>query len=226
MLFKALKCHIKYLSPDNKLYKLISGCFKNCKGPTHNFTIKLDKIYEIERAIEKVRYYPFQSLFNKRLLWHGSRITNFVGIFSQGLRVAPPDAPSSGYMFGKGIYFTNVPTKAAQYCNCTKDQDEGLLLLCEVALGNMYPQESSHVFKSPPIGYHSVMGVGKMGPECAGLTDIESGMNTNVNIGLDIGGIVANENEKSLQLQYSEFVVYDCSQVRIRYACKVRLTQT
>lgn len=27
---------------------------------------------------------------NKMLLWHGSRLTNFVGILSQGLRIAPP----------------------------------------------------------------------------------------------------------------------------------------
>lgn len=35
------------------------------------------------------------------LLWHGSRVSNFVGILSQGLRIAPPEAPVSGYMFGK-----------------------------------------------------------------------------------------------------------------------------
>ena len=38
---------------------------------------------------------------NRMLLWHGSRLTNFVGIISQGLRIAPPEAPVTGYMFGK-----------------------------------------------------------------------------------------------------------------------------
>lgn len=28
----------------------------------------------------------------------GSRLTNFVGIISQGLRIAPPEAPATGYM--------------------------------------------------------------------------------------------------------------------------------
>ena len=32
------------------------------------------------------------------LLWHGSRLTNWVGILSQGLRIAPPEAPVTGYM--------------------------------------------------------------------------------------------------------------------------------
>jgi hypothetical protein len=39
---------------------------------------------------------------NKTLLWHGSRLTNWTGILSQGLRIAPPEAPVTGYMFGKG----------------------------------------------------------------------------------------------------------------------------
>ena len=31
-----------------------------------------------------------------------SRLTNYVGILSEGLRIAPPSAPVTGYMFGKG----------------------------------------------------------------------------------------------------------------------------
>lgn len=34
----------------------------------------------------------------RTLLWHGSRLSNWVGILSQGLRVAPPEAPVTGYM--------------------------------------------------------------------------------------------------------------------------------
>lgn len=45
------------------------------------------------------------------LLWHGSRSTNFAGILKQGLRIAPPEAPVTGYMFGKGIYLADVSYK-------------------------------------------------------------------------------------------------------------------
>lgn len=41
-----------------------------------------------------------------KLLWHGSRLSNVVGILSKGLRIAPPEAPSNGYMFGKGVRST------------------------------------------------------------------------------------------------------------------------
>ena len=45
---------------------------------------------------------------NVQLLWHGSRMTNYAGILSSGLRIAPPEAPVTGYMFGKGIYLADT----------------------------------------------------------------------------------------------------------------------
>jgi hypothetical protein len=38
-------------------------------------------------------------------------------------------------MFGKGIYFADVPSKSANYCMANQENPEGILLLCEVALG-------------------------------------------------------------------------------------------
>lgn len=34
-----------------------------------------------------------------------------VGILSKGLLIAPPEAPVTGYMFGKGLYFADMVTK-------------------------------------------------------------------------------------------------------------------
>ena len=45
------------------------------------------------REGESAKYKPFKELHNKMLLWHGSRTTNYGGILSQGLRIAPPEAP-------------------------------------------------------------------------------------------------------------------------------------
>ena len=74
-----------------------------------------------------------RSLGNRKLLWHGSGMSNYLGIMSQGLRIAPPEAPSTGYMFGKGVYFADLLSKSINYSHGYKSQ---LLLLCEVALGN------------------------------------------------------------------------------------------
>ncbi|XP_019863495.1 PREDICTED: poly [ADP-ribose] polymerase 2-A-like, partial [Amphimedon queenslandica] len=93
--------------------------------------------FNLERHGEKKRYKPFSKLDNRMLLWHGSRLTNFVGILSQGLRIAPPEAPVTGYMFGKGVYFADMVSKSANYCWTSPQSPVGLMLLCEVALGNM-----------------------------------------------------------------------------------------
>ncbi|KZT08880.1 PARP-domain-containing protein [Laetiporus sulphureus 93-53] len=73
---------------------------------------------------------------HRLLLWHGSRTTNFAGILSQGLRIAPPE----GYMFGKGVYFAD----SAGYCHSYLSDNTGLLLLCEVAAKPFYEQYNAN----------------------------------------------------------------------------------
>lgn len=51
-----------------------------------------------------------------------------------GLRIAPPEAPVTGYMFGKGVYFADMFSKSANYCYASKAATTGVLLLCEVVL--------------------------------------------------------------------------------------------
>ena len=43
----------------------------------------------------------------------------------------------TGYMFGKGVYFADMVSKSANYCWTSPQSPVGLMLLCEVALGNM-----------------------------------------------------------------------------------------
>ena len=56
--------------------------------------IEIIDMFKIEREGEDKRF--TKNLHNHLLLWHGSRLTNFVGILSEGLRIAPPEAPVSG----------------------------------------------------------------------------------------------------------------------------------
>jgi hypothetical protein len=51
---------------------------------------------------------------------------------STGLRIAPPEAPVTGYMFGKGVYFADMFSKSANYCYASRTATDGVLLLCEV----------------------------------------------------------------------------------------------
>ena len=98
---------------------------------------------------------------NRVLLFHGSRLSNWAGILSQGLRIAPPEAPVTGYMFGKGVYFADMSSKSANYCFATRSNPYGLLLLCEVALGdcNELVEADYNAGKNIPKGKHSVKGI-------------------------------------------------------------------
>ena len=60
-------------------------------------------MFTVKRAGEKSRYSPFRDLPNRKLLWHGSRLTNYAGILSQGLRIAPPEAPVVSQL-SQGMY--------------------------------------------------------------------------------------------------------------------------
>jgi len=73
---------------------MIKEYITNTHAPTHSsYTLELMEVFNIERHGESKRYKPFRKLPNRKLLWHGSRTTNFAGILSQGLRIAPPEAP-------------------------------------------------------------------------------------------------------------------------------------
>jgi len=73
---------------------MIKEYITNTHAPTHSsYALELLEVFNIERHGEPKRYKPFRKLPNRKLLWHGSRTTNFAGILSQGLRIAPPEAP-------------------------------------------------------------------------------------------------------------------------------------
>ena len=107
--FSELKCDsIDPIDHKSDEYKEIQKYLLNTAGHTHSIRYRLQDIYRVERAGEEQRFkksgYDKRGDRCRRLLWHGSRTTNYGGILSQGLRIAPPEAPATGYAFGKGIY--------------------------------------------------------------------------------------------------------------------------
>ena len=105
---------------------------KNTQG---YYNLDIVDCFDIERDGEDRIFNP-DRLNNKKLLWHGSRFSNFVGILSQGMRIAPPEAPSTGYLFGKGVYFADLIGKSTPYCRPELSDNIATFVLCEVALGN------------------------------------------------------------------------------------------
>ncbi|CRG86204.1 poly [Talaromyces islandicus] len=207
----------------------LEAYLNDSKGDTHHMTYNVEDIFRIERQGELERFE--KSEFSKissqrRLLWHGSRVTNFAGILSQGLRIAPPEAPVSGYMFGKGIYLADMSSKSANYCCSYSSGGTALLLLCEAELGNPI-HELTHASYSAgedarAKGMHSTWGKGMTGP--SKWKDAKS-----VNPALsgcmmpDVSVTPGPTKVENAYLQYNEYIAYDVAQVRLRYLFRVRM---
>ncbi|KAG0033677.1 hypothetical protein BGZ81_007675 [Podila clonocystis] len=227
--FASLKLNkLEPMDKNSERFKLIEQYTKNTHGATHSsYDLVIDEVFDLDRQGEEERYKDsgFDKLHNRRLLWHGSRLTNYVGILSQGLRIAPPEAPSTGYMFDKGAYFADCVSKSANYCFTNPSDNTGLMLLCEVALGDMFElQNADYNAKnhSESAKKHSTKGCGRTYPDEAQDVIIEKDLrvqagtlktvnNTQTGFGFSYGG-----------LQYNEYIVYNTSQIKMRYLLKMR----
>ncbi|XP_007479799.1 poly [ADP-ribose] polymerase 2 isoform X2 [Monodelphis domestica] len=219
--YRNLHCVLRPLDHSCHEFKVISQYLHSTHAPTHNdYTMTLLDVFEVEKEGENEAFR--KDLPNRMLLWHGSRLGNWVGILSHGLRIAPPEAPVTGYMFGKGIYFADMSSKSANYCFASRLKDTGLLLLSEVALG-----ECNELLEANPEaagllqGKHSTKGMGKMAPNPSHYVSLNG---TTVPLGPVSGtGIL---NPQGYTLNYNEFIVYNTSQVRMRYLLKIRFNFT
>lgn len=87
------------VAPSTQEFDEISQYLVKTCGQTHSVDYEVRDIFRIERNGEMDRFENsnFAKIkSDRRLLWHGSRATNYGGILSQGLRIAPPEAPVSG----------------------------------------------------------------------------------------------------------------------------------
>lgn len=158
--YKKLGCNIRHIKSHENIYSVIEEYLTNSSSDNSYQNLEVLEAFEIEKHSEKEKFVDHG---NKKLLWHGSRITNYVGILSQGLRIAPPEAPVSGYLFGKGVYFADMASKSA--CYCYPSNNIALIMLCEVSLGN--PRElnsTNHNASDLPNGHHSTKGNGQTVP--------------------------------------------------------------
>lgn len=217
------------LDPKTKEYQLLETYLTTTRGATHNANYEVETIFRIERHGERDRFE--QSVFcgpprDRRLLWHGSRATNFGGILSQGLRIAPPEAPATGYMFGKGVYLADMSSKSANYCYPHISDGTALLLLCEAELGQpmrtLLHSDPNAAENAKAQGAWSTFGRGRTGPplwkdaSCIhpSLKDVRMP---------DTIRSPPQDTGNSSSLLYNEYICYDIAQVRLRYLFRVKL---
>ncbi|OQR67572.1 poly-like [Tropilaelaps mercedesae] len=225
-----ISLHTRLIKVSQDEFDLLFKFLRTTHAPTHQeYVMNIMSAFVIDKR-EEVEGFNSR-LSNRMLLWHGSRLSNWASIISQGLRVAPPEAPVTGYMFGKGIYFADSSSKSANYCFPTRAQDEGLLLLSEVALGKVNElYEANYEAHRLPKGKHSVKGMGRMVPSKETFIKISSphdGHPVVVPCGelRDISNQKQNRRSRRIfTLNYNEYVVYNVNQIKMRYILRVKFT--
>ncbi|KLJ05624.1 hypothetical protein EMPG_09333 [Blastomyces silverae] len=212
-------------------YKELDDYLVKSHGKTHHIRYNLKHVFRVERRGEKQRFEKsaFANLpnSNRRLLWHGSRSTNYGGILSQGLRIAPPEAPVTGYMFGKGVYFADISSKSANYCSAHSSDRIGVLMLCDVELGNpmleLVDSDYHAGENAKKQGSLSTLGKGQTVPQ--GWKDAGC-------VSEDLKGVLMPDvssppetlDDTDAWLQYNEYIVYDVAQIRVKYLLYVHMS--
>ncbi|CAH0477959.1 unnamed protein product [Peronospora belbahrii] len=208
--YNMLNTNMKPLSKREKEFKIIEKFINKTNGGSK---LKINTILKIARPEEDTHKTVLISLDNHKLLWHGSRLSNFVGILSQGLRIAPPEAPMNGYQFGKGLYFADALAKSANYCCTTSQNPTAVLLLADVALGTPYQTTTGEFLDYTMVkdqhGCDSTHGLGRMAPAENEFETLPDGVVVPAGTLKPVSG--------HQYLLYNEFIVYRREQIQLRY---------
>lgn len=219
------------LSHTSEEFVELANYLCTSRGVTHSYlNYKVIDIFRIARNGETERFNssPYSNLSgnsDRRLLWHGSRSTNFGGILSQGLRIAAPEAPVNGYMFGKGVYLADTSSKSANYCCSYSSANMGLLLLCDVELGSpmleLYDGDYMAGENAKKEGKIATLGQGRSIPSA--WKDAEYLHPSLKGVKMPDVGAGSKEATNQAWLQYNEYIVYDIAQIRQRYLFYVHM---
>ncbi len=189
--YDALGCHIEALGKRSREHKKIAELV--LKSQIQRKTIKVRSVFKVRRDTE---WQAFRDdLEPQRMLFHGSRIGNWVGLLSRGL-LMPKIVVSMGVhrtdpgWLGHGIYFGDASCTSAFYTTPGHKQTR-FMGVFRVALGKAKEyRKVTFGLAGPPRGYDS----------CHGLR---------------------NKVLRSSEFADDEYVIYDTRQQRQEYLVEI-----
>lgn len=222
-IYRSIGTYISRIAEDQESYKQIEQLLTKAYDvdPNKPDSVDIVNIYEVVRPNESFAFNR-DNLGNVQLLFHGSRVNNFVGILSRGLLVPRfvsneinnelerTDQGINRYfrvkvehnakfnnltgMLGYGIYFSDSLRTSLKYTRPSRQKNTRLVAVCEVALGACcdYTDFDITLTKSPP-GYNSTHG---------------------------------NKSLPGSKFVDDEFVIYDVCQYKLRYIAELQLNPT
>jgi len=165
MQYYALKSNITPLSPSSSDYQAVSRMVNTAAAPhaTHG-KVQVKNIFKINKDSENQTFAGH--ILPSKLLFHGTRPCNLVGILSRGMllpKVVVATGASNrtdfGYL-GSGIYFGDHVSTAVKYAHpANTDGKTRFAFVSTVALGliSKHTKINSSLSK-PPVGYQSCLG--------------------------------------------------------------------
>jgi poly [ADP-ribose] polymerase len=158
--YEALKCQVGHLDPKDPKWGEIADHVVKSQVKSKN--IKVHHIYTLKREQEWGGF--AEKVGNHRLLFHGSRIQNWVGILSRGI-LLPKIVVSLGVnrtdagWLGSGIYFGDAACTSVFYTTPGRHKTR-LMGIARVALGKMKDYTKiTYGLSAPPSGFDSCHGV-------------------------------------------------------------------
>lgn len=158
--YAALHCTIEPVEKADKHFREIESYV--VKSLVRRDDVAVENVYRLRRKGEWESF--AETVGNHRLLFHGSRIQNWVGILSRGILLPKlvvslgVDRTDEGWL-GNGIYFGDAACTSASYAS-PGSKGTSFLAIGRVALGKMKDYTAiTYGLTKPPAGYHSCHGV-------------------------------------------------------------------
>jgi poly [ADP-ribose] polymerase len=219
--YDSLGISLTPVSTTAKDFQIVDRYVTNTHASTHTYKLELLEVFSIRKPSQDEN--DIDNLFKKapdhRLLIHGSRMANLMGILSEGLHIPKPSQVSNGSVLGRGIYFADSISKSFNYCYTGSTNDIGFIILCEVAMGsNPHVVTQATYGDQPKKEYTSRLAQGQSGPistenlECDG---IQMRVPT---------GKMSKTDASVSGFLYDEYVIFNPNLYRFRYLLKIKNT--
>merc|ERR1712137_586980 len=148
-----------HVNPKSNEWSQIKNFILSTQTTDRN-NLRVKNIFAIRRPVEQLD----KTISNEKLLFHGSRACNFVGLLSRGI-LMPKIVVSRGGgrtdagLLGNGIYFSDSVTTVAQYAY-PDSKGSRYVLVNRVCLGNVKDYTDTQIgLEEPPHGFQSVHGI-------------------------------------------------------------------
>ena len=158
--YAALNCEIVPIEHGSAEYKFIEDYAQTSLKKMSRINVK--NVFRVIRPSEQQEF--TSSLGNEKLLFHGSRIKNWVGILTRGILLPKlvtamgVNRTDAGWL-GNGIYFGDAACTSYYYASPGK-RGTRIIALADVALGKVKQfSKITYGLDSAPDGYHSCHGV-------------------------------------------------------------------